>query len=51
MPRLATSKLARVLFGLLAYVSLGIGLIAIAMLSGLLSLGILKKSQPADLLR
>jgi putative ABC transport system permease protein len=29
----------------------GVGLIAIAMLSGLLSLGILKKSQPADLLR
>ena len=29
----------------------GCGLIAIAMLSGLLSLGILKKSQPADLLR
>ena len=29
MPRLATSKLARVLFGLLAYVSLGIGLVAI----------------------
>ena len=29
----------------------GIGLIAIAMVSGLLSLGILKNSQPADLLR
>ena len=29
----------------------GGGLIAIAMLSGLLSLGILKNSQPADLLR
>jgi len=29
----------------------GCGLIAISMLSGLLSLGILKKSQPADLLR
>ena len=29
----------------------GGGLIVIAMLSGLLSLGILKNSQPADLLR
>ena len=29
MSRLASSKLARILFGLLAYVSLGIGLIAI----------------------
>lgn len=36
-------------FWLLALV--GIGLIAIAMVSGLLSLGILKNSQPADLLR
>ena len=36
-------------FWLLAVV--GIGLIAIAMASGLLSLGILKNSQPADLLR
>ena len=36
-------------FGLLLVV--GLGLIAIAMMSGLLSLGILKKSQPADLLR
>jgi len=32
-------------------VVVGIGLIAIAMVSGLLSLGILKNSQPADLLR
>ncbi|GAA0192937.1 putative ABC transport system permease protein [Brevundimonas nasdae] len=31
--------------------AVGIGLIAIAMVSGLLSLGILKNSQPADLLR
>lgn len=29
MPRLATSKLVRILFGLLAYVSLAIGLVAI----------------------
>jgi putative ABC transport system permease protein len=29
----------------------GGGLIAIAMVSGLLSLGVLKNSQPADLLR
>jgi len=29
----------------------GSGLIVIAMLSGMLSLGVLKKSQPADLLR
>ncbi|MEG1029571.1 MAG: ABC transporter permease, partial [Brevundimonas sp.] len=29
----------------------GGGLIAISMLSGFLSMGILKKSQPADLLR
>ncbi|WP_219095477.1 YbaN family protein [Pseudomonas sp. UMAB-40] len=29
MPHLSTSKLTRILFGLLAYVSLGIGLIAI----------------------
>ena len=29
MPRLATSKLARILFALLAYVSLAIGLVAI----------------------
>ncbi|WP_123436469.1 DUF454 family protein, partial [Pseudomonas brassicacearum] len=29
MPQPASSKLARLLFGLLAYVSLGIGLIAI----------------------
>ena len=29
----------------------GIGLILISMVSGLLSLGILKNSQPADLLR
>ncbi|WP_288759704.1 ABC transporter permease, partial [uncultured Brevundimonas sp.] len=36
-------------FGLL--LAVGLGLIAIAMMSGLLSLGILKKSQPADLLR
>ncbi|WP_374390687.1 ABC transporter permease [Brevundimonas sp.] len=35
----------------LLLVVVGFGLIAIAMLSGLLSLGILKKSQPADLLR
>jgi putative ABC transport system permease protein len=32
-------------------VVVGGGLIAIAMLSGFLSMGILKKSQPADLLR
>jgi putative ABC transport system permease protein len=32
-------------------IAVGVGLIAIAMVSGLLSLGILKNSQPADLLR
>jgi putative ABC transport system permease protein len=38
-------------FPMLLILIVGGGLIAIAMLSGFLSLGTLKKSQPADLLR
>lgn len=47
------AKAAAVIIALpfLLLLVVGCGLIAISMLSGLLSLGILKKSQPADLLR
>ena len=53
--RYMAAVMALALSGLLVLamtgVFIGIGLIAIAMVSGLLSLGILKNSQPADLLR
>ncbi len=47
----AMSKAVIIALPLPLLIVVGGGLIAIAMLSGLLSMGILKKSQPADLLR
>ncbi|MBD3820259.1 MAG: ABC transporter permease, partial [Brevundimonas diminuta] len=47
----AMSKAVIIALPLPLLIVVGGGLIAIAMLSGFLSMGILKKSQPADLLR
>lgn len=47
----ATSNQVRLFYPLWAFGFVGVMLLVIALLSGLFSLGVLKKSQPADLLR